>query len=131
MGIVQIAGLALLCVALILCLRELRATLALPARLAAALLLFGAALALYAYEADIVGLVISANEPFCVFPPNCVHHVNRDVIGIISGIDKPDANVPLAERWLKNCGLKPEKLFYVSSYTREGLDTIIDYLNQE
>ena len=90
-----------------------------------------AALAVYSYEADVIGLVVSANEPFCVFPPNCVHHVNRDVIGIISGIDKPDANVPLAERWLKNCGLKPEKLFYVSSYTREGLDTIIDYLNQE
>ena len=47
MGIVQIAGLGLLCVVLILCLKELRATLALPARLAAALLLFGAALALY------------------------------------------------------------------------------------
>ena len=47
MGIVQIAGLALLSVALILCLKELRASLALPARLAAALLLFGAAFALY------------------------------------------------------------------------------------
>ena len=47
MGIVQIAGLALLCVTLILCLKEMRATLALPARLAAALLLFGGAIALY------------------------------------------------------------------------------------
>ena len=88
----------------------------------------GAALALYAYEADIVGLVISADEPFCVFPPNCTCLVNREVVGIISGIDKPDANIPQAERWLRNCGC--EKLFYVSSYTGEGLDTIIDYLNQ-
>ena len=87
----------------------------------------GAALALYAYEADIVGLVISANEPFCVFPPNCTCLVNREEIGIIAGIDKPDANIPLAERWLRTCGC--EKLFYVSSYTGEGLDTIIDYLN--
>ena len=87
----------------------------------------GAALALYAYEADIVGLVISANEPFCVFPPNITCLVNREVIGIISGIDKPDANIPLAELWLRNCGC--EKLFYVSSYTGEGLNTIIDYLN--
>ena len=60
-----------------------------------------------------------------------VYSYEADVIGIISGIDKPDANVPLAERWLNNCGLKKEKIFYVSSYTREGLDTIIDYLNQE
>ena len=90
-----------------------------------------AALAVYSYEADVIGLVVSANEPFCVFPPNCTHHVNRDVIGIISGTDKPDANIPMAQRWLENCGVEKEKLFYVSSYTREGLDKIIDYLNQE
>ena len=88
----------------------------------------GAALALYAYEADIVGLVVSANEPFCVFPPNCTCLVNREVVGIISGIDKPDANIPQAERWLRNCGC--EKLFYVSSHTGKGLNDIIDYLNQ-
>jgi len=46
-SIVQIAGVGILSAALILCLRELRATFALPARLAAALLLFGAALLLY------------------------------------------------------------------------------------
>ena len=86
------------------------------------------ALALYAYEADVVGLVISANEPFCVFSPNITCLVNRDVVGIITGVDKPDANVPLAELWLHNCGCK--KLFHVSSYTGEGLSDIIDYLNQ-
>ena len=53
---------------------------------------------------------------------------NRDVIGIITGIDKPDANVEICERWLRNCGCK--KLFYISSYTGEGLNDIIDYLNQ-
>lgn len=88
----------------------------------------GAALALYAYEADIVGLVISTNEPFCVFPPNCTCLVNREVVGIVSGVDKPDANIPQVERWLKNCGCK--KIFHVSSYTGEGLNDIIDYLNQ-
>ena len=87
-----------------------------------------AALALYAYEADIVGFVISANEPFCIVPPNCTCLVNREVIGIISGIDKPDANIPQAERWLRNTGCT--KLFYVSSHTGEGLNSIIDYLNQ-
>ena len=88
----------------------------------------GAALALYAYEADVVGLVVSANEPFCVFSPNITCLVNRDVVGIITGVDKPDANVPLAELWLQNCGCT--KLFHVSSYTGEGLSDIIDYLNQ-
>ena len=42
-----------------------------------------AALAVYSYEADVIGLVVSANEPFCVFPPHCTYHVNRDVIDLI------------------------------------------------
>ena len=88
----------------------------------------GAALALYAYEADVVGIVISANEPYCVFPPNCTCLVNREVIGIVTGIDKPDANVPQAVRWLELCGC--EKIFKLSSYTGEGLDDIIRHLDR-
>ena len=47
MGIVQLSGCALLSVILILALRSFRADLALPARVAAVLLICGAALALY------------------------------------------------------------------------------------
>ncbi|MBQ5725596.1 MAG: ethanolamine utilization protein EutP [Clostridia bacterium] len=88
----------------------------------------GAALALYAYEADIVGLVIGADEPFCVFPPNCTCMVNREVIGIIAGIDRPRANIEQATRWLELCGCK--KIFPVSSFTGEGLDAVIAYLEE-
>ena len=48
MGIVQMAGVALLSVALILLIKELRPTLSLPLRLAASLVLFGGAIALFA-----------------------------------------------------------------------------------
>ena len=85
-------------------------------------------LALYAYEADVVGLVIGAEEPFCVFPPCCTCLVNREVIGIISGIDREGANVEQATRWLKLCGC--EKIFPCSSYTGEGLAAIIDHLRE-
>ena len=88
----------------------------------------GAALALYAYEADVVGIVISANEPYCVFPPNITCLVNREVIGLVTGIDKPDANVTQAVRWLELCGC--EKIFKLSSYTGEGLDDIIRHLDR-
>lgn len=88
----------------------------------------GAALAVYSYEADVVGVVISANEPYCVFPPNIACMVNREVIGIITGIDKPDANIPLAEQWMENIGCKT--VFHISSHTGEGLNAIIDYLNR-
>ncbi|MCQ2385257.1 MAG: EutP/PduV family microcompartment system protein, partial [Clostridia bacterium] len=73
------------------------------------------ALALYAYEADVVGLVLSANEPYSIFSPCLTSMVNRPVIGIVTGIDKPDANPDLVERWLRLAGC--ETVFRVSSYT--------------
>ncbi|MBO5945393.1 MAG: EutP/PduV family microcompartment system protein [Clostridia bacterium] len=84
------------------------------------------ALALYAYEADVVGLVLSANEPYSIFSPCITSLVNREVIGIISGIDKPDANVERVERWLRLAGCK--RIFPVSAVTGEGLADIIAFL---
>ncbi len=86
----------------------------------------GAALALYAYEADICGLVLSANEPYSLFSPNITSLVNREVIGIVTGIDKPDANPDRAVRWLELAGCK--KIFKISSYTGEGVEELLKYL---
>ena len=55
-----------------------------------------AALALYSYEADVVGLLISAIEPYSLYPPNITCLVNRDVIGIVTKIDHPNANPEMA-----------------------------------
>ena len=87
------------------------------------------ALALYAYEADIVGLVLSSNEPYSIFSPCLTSMVNREVIGIISGIDKPDANVERVTRWLKLAGCK--KIFPVCAITGQGLRELIEYLEDD
>ena len=87
------------------------------------------ALALYAYEADVVGLVLSANEPYSVFSPCLTSMVNREAVGIITGIDKPDANVKQVAGWLRLAGCK--KIFKVSSITGEGVEDLIDFLNQD
>ena len=87
------------------------------------------ALALYAYEADIVGLVLSANEPYSIFSPCITSLVNREVVGIITGIDKPDANVERVERWLRLAGCK--KIFPLSAYTGEGVKDLLNYLREE
>lgn len=87
------------------------------------------ALALYAYEADVVGLVLSANEPYSIFSPCITSLVNREVIGIITGIDKPDARPDRVERWLRLAGCK--KIFPVSAYTGEGLDALLEFLSEE
>ena len=84
------------------------------------------ALALYAYEADVVGLVLSANEPYSIFSPCITSLVNREVIGIITGIDKPDARPDRVERWLRLAGCK--RIFPVSAYTGEGLDALVEFL---
>ena len=87
------------------------------------------ALALYAYEADVVGLVLSANEPYSIFSPCITSMVNRPVVGIITGIDKPDARPELVDSWLRLAGC--ERVFRVSSYTGEGIDEILDFLNED
>ena len=46
----------------------------------------GRALALYSYEADIVGLLIASTEPYSLFPPCVTCLVNREVIGIVTGV---------------------------------------------
>ena len=55
----------------------------------------GKALALYTYEADVVGILVAANEPYSLFPPNVTSQANRECIGIVTKIDLPNANVPL------------------------------------
>ena len=47
----------------------------------------GYALALYTYEADVVGLLLSATEPYSLYPPCCTVMANREVIGIVTKID--------------------------------------------
>ena len=86
-------------------------------------------LALYAYEADVVGLVLSANEPYSIFSPCLTSMVNRETIGIITGIDKPDANVERVRRWLQLAGCK--KVFAVSSFTGEGVPELLAYLRED
>lgn len=89
----------------------------------------GRALALYSYEADVVGLLISATDTYSLYPPCVTASSTRPVIGIVTQIDQPDANPAQAEEWLRLAGC--EEVFHVSSYTGEGIDNILDYLGRE
>ena len=50
------------------------------------------ALALYTYEADVVGLLLSSTEPYSLYPPCVTACCNRPVIGIVTQIDHPDGD---------------------------------------
>lgn len=89
----------------------------------------GGAIALYAYEADIVGLVISATEPYSLLSPNITCMANREVIGIITQNDHKKARPDMAKAWLKLAGCK--KIFSVSSYTGQGIEELINYIEIE
>ena len=44
----------------------------------------GIGLACFSFEADVLALVMAADEPFAVFEPNCNCWTNRPLIGIIT-----------------------------------------------
>ncbi len=88
----------------------------------------GYALALYAYEADVVGLLCSSTEPFSLFPPCVTCMVNREVVGIVTKTDDPQGDPERAAGWLRLAGCK--KIFFVSSYSGEGVAEILEYLKE-
>ena len=86
----------------------------------------GIGLACFSFESDVMAIVIAADEPFSVFEPNCQAFTARPLIGIITKIDSPFANVPMVTQWLVNSGC--ERVFAVNNKTREGIDELREYL---
>lgn len=89
----------------------------------------GRALALYACEADVIGLLISAKEEYSLYPPGIAGTSTRPVIGIVTQIDSPQGNPERAREWLGLAGC--QKIFYVSACTGEGIWEILDYLKED
>ncbi len=85
------------------------------------------ALALYSYEADVVGLLISSTEQYSLYGPCITAQANREVIGIVTQIDRPDARHDRACAWLELAGC--EKIFFVSSKTGEGIPELLEFLS--
>jgi len=89
----------------------------------------GNAIALYAYEADVVGLLLSATEPYSLYPPNCTCLVNREMIGIVTKIDKESADPERAKRWLELAGCK--KIIFINSKSRESVVQLLECLRED
>ena len=87
----------------------------------------GAALAIYSYEADVVALLISADDDYSLFPPACASMINRDVIGIVTKTTKK--NSEKAENWLRLAGC--ERIFLIDSHTGDGVETLKAYLRKQ
>ena len=88
----------------------------------------GRALALYTYEADVVGLLLSATEPYSLYPPCVTSCCNRPVIGIVTHTDAPGGDADRAEKWLRLAGCKT--VFRVNTLAGQGVRDILDYLRE-
>ena len=89
----------------------------------------GGALAVYSYEADVIGLVLSATEPYSLYPPCIVGMATRPVIGIVTKCDHPYGDPEQAKRWLQLAGC--ERIFFTSSYNHAGMEEILTYLAED
>ena len=90
---------------------------------------FSVGLACFSFEADVVAIVQAADEPFNLFGDSSRCFIQRPLIGIITKIDSPYANIPMVRQWLINAGC--ERIFLVNNVTREGIDELMEYLNEE
>lgn len=90
---------------------------------------FSVGLACFSFEADVVAIVQAADEPFNLFGPSSSCFIQRPLIGIITKIDSPYANIPMVRQWLVEAGC--EKIFLVNNVTREGIAELMDYLKDD
>lgn len=90
---------------------------------------FSVGLACFSFEADVVAMVQAADEPFSLFGPGGRSFILRPLIGIITKIDSPWANVPMVRQWLVNAGC--ERIFEINNVTREGIEELMEYLAED
>ena len=79
---------------------------------------FSVGLACFSFEADVVGIVQAADEPFNLFASGSHSFIQRPLIGIITKIDSPYANIPMVKQWLINSGC--ERIFLME-YLKDDL----------
>ena len=77
----------------------------------------------------VVSIVLSAYEPVRLFGDISRPFSQRPLIGIITKIDSPYANIPMVRQWLINIGC--ERIFLINNVTREGVDELLEYLEED
>ena len=90
---------------------------------------FSVGLACFSFEADVIAMVQAADEPFNLFGPGGRSFIQRPLIGIITKVDSPYANIPMVRQWMENAGC--ERIFEVNNVTPEGIRELMEYLEDD
>jgi len=77
-------------------------------------------------DCDMLVFVQDATRGSSLFPPLFAPIFNRRVVGVVSKVDAPEAEVARAERFLNNAGARD--IVYASVVTGEGLDTLAEMI---
>lgn len=81
-----------------------------------------------AAEANIIALVQECDDTMCKLPPGFAATFGREVIGVITKIDKENdkRDISIIENQLKTAGVT--KIFKVSAYSNSGIDELKEYI---
>ncbi len=90
---------------------------------------FSTGLACFSFEADVVAIIQAADEPYNLFGASLHTFILRPLIGVITKTDSPYANVPMIRQWMENAGC--ERIFEVNNKTGEGINELLEYLNED
>ena len=90
---------------------------------------FSVGLACFSFEADVVAVVQAADEPFNLFSASLRSFILRPLIGVITKIDSPYANIDMVRQWMINAGC--ERIFMINNATREGIEELLEYLEDD
>ena len=90
---------------------------------------FSVGLACFSFEADVVAVVQAADEPFNLFSASLRSFILRPLIGVITKIDSPYANIEMVKQWMINAGC--ERIFMINNATREGIEELLEYLEDD
>ena len=74
---------------------------------------FSVGLACFSFEADVVAIVQAADEPFNLFGSSLHAFILRPLIGVITKIDSPYANIEMVKQWMENAGC--ERIFLINN----------------
>lgn len=90
---------------------------------------FSVGLACFSFEADVIAIVQAADEPFNLFSASLRSFILRPLIGVITKIDSPYANIPMVRQWMENAGC--ERIFLIDNTTGEGVTELLEYLDED
>ena len=90
---------------------------------------FSVGLACFSFEADVIAIVQAADEPFNLFSASLRSFILRPLIGVITKIDSPYANIPMVRQWMENAGC--ERIFLIENTNCEGVQELLEYLEDD